>query len=105
MAKLAYANDQQIIDDAAQMLIEDHLRWSGSDRGLPSKDRAHVRGYIYSILMENDASRDSWNDLSEEDKEDARAFNSDMAKLLFKEAAEIADRKWLAAMTLLGINQ
>lgn len=102
MTKLTYTNDQQIINDAAQMLIESHLRWSGSTEGKPSRDCDSVYGMIYSALMD---STDSWESLSEDEKETTRCSNRIRAKVLFAEAAQIADSKWQAAMTLLGIEQ
>lgn len=102
MTKLTYTNDQQIINDAAQMLITAHLRWSGSTENMPSKDLDSVHGSIYSALMESEAM---WDEFSEDEKETTRCSNIIRTKVLFAEAAQIADRKWQAAMTLLGIEQ
>lgn len=104
MTKLTYINDQQIINDAAQMLIESHLRWSGSTEGKPSKDLDSVYGSVYSALMESEAYA-MWDEFSEDEKETTRCSNRIRAKVLFAEAAQIADSKWQAAMMLLGIEQ
>lgn len=99
--KLTYENDQQIIADAAQMLIQAHLSWSGSERNMPSNDRNAIGNAIYTACMEAHMTFDEWIESSQESRDliDARA------NLLFKKAKLLADRKWEAAMTLLGIEQ
>ena len=101
MTKLTYTNDQQIINDAAQMLIENHLHWSGSNEGMPSKDLNNVQGQVIYAYLEVSVTDEEWNDMDKVDqmllREQANAF--------FKQAAQLADRKWEAAMTLLGIEQ
>ena len=105
--KLTYINEQQIVGDAAQMLLEAHLRWSGSVEGIPSKDLDGVRGRVMDAYFEAKFSiRDyenmgEWEALSNEEQASERA----KAELLFVKAAHLADRKWEAAMTLLGIEQ
>ena len=98
---LAYENDQQIINDAAQMLLEAHLILSGSNEGMPSKDLANIHRQTARAFIEADFTEEEWEALSEEEQ----MFKNAKANLLFAKAAQLADRKWEAAMTLLGIEQ
>lgn len=101
MTELTYTNDQQIINDAAQMLITAHfVRISGAEHTM-SRYLESIHDSIYSALMESEAM---WDDFSDDEKETTRCSNRIRAKVLFAEAARIADRKWQAAMTLLGIE-
>ena len=99
--KLTYVNDQQVIADAAKMLIENHLHWSGSNESLPSNSRSGVECELFSAYVEANLFDFEWDDLGVEDK---RLYR-DRASLLFEKAAQLADRKWQAAMTLLGIER
>ena len=100
MKKLTYTNDQQIISDAAQMLLEAHLHWSSSEDGMPSKDLDGVRGMVMSAYLEANFTEEEWEAMSSEE----RATERVEPYHLFKQAAQLADRKWQAAMTLLGIE-
>lgn len=98
---LDYINDQQIIRDAAQMLIETHLQWSGSGKEVPSRDLDNIYGGIRLAYRKANATAEEWLAMSDADRDSVIAH----ASLLFEKAALMADRKWLAAMTLLGIEQ
>jgi hypothetical protein len=98
MTKLAYTNDQQIINDAAQMLIENHLHWSGSNEGMPSNDLGNVSGVMLDAYRRANIAVEEWKSMDEEMKRDFLA----KVELLYTKAAQLADRKWEAAMTLLG---
>ena len=98
MTKLAYINDQQIITDAAQMLIEKHLNWSGSKEGKPSKDLDHVLGDMLIAHREARFTVEEWREMDELERSEARLE----VFPLYEQALELADRKWEAAMTLLG---
>lgn len=101
MTKLAYIDNQQIVADAAQMLLESHLQWSGSQKDMPSRDIDYVQGQVINAFLEARFTVEEWNALSKEEQmlENAEACYA------FKQAARLADRKWEAAMTLLGIEQ
>lgn len=100
MTKLTYTNDQQIINDAAQMLIEAHLRWTNSGTEMPSKDLDYVRGSLSEAYLDAKFESGEWLTMSDAERD----FQKAIAACLFKKAAQIADRKWQAAMTLLGIE-
>ena len=96
--RLTCTDDQQIIADAAQKLIEAHLRWGNSNESEPSKGQENVRGEIYSAIIKRTGEADGWAGLD-------TGLAWQMAERLFEQAAQLADRKWAAAMTLLGIEQ
>ena len=98
---ITYTDNQQIIEDAAQMLIENHLQWSGSQKGKPSRDIDNVQGQVFTAYAESKLTYDEWDELDEHDQQLFR----DHADLLFEKAAHLADRKWEAFMTLLGFEQ
>lgn len=101
MTKLTYTSNQQLINDAAQMLLENHLHWSGSNEGMPSKDLNNVRGQVIEAYLSGSFTKEEWL----EKEETKQKFWIEMANGYFKDAAKLADRKWEAAMTLLGIEQ
>lgn len=101
MTELTYISDDQLIADAAQALLESHLRWSGSNEGMPSADRDYVQGAVIMAYRKATVSTEEWRGMSEEQQ----TFVNARANLLFVKAATLADRKWEAAMTLLGIEQ
>lgn len=99
MTKLTYTNDQQIINDAAQMLIEAHLSWSGSNKNMPSKDLDNVHSLVMEAYLDANFTDAEWDALG------VKGMLSEQKKAtkLFDEAAQLADRKWQAAMTLLSL--
>jgi len=99
MMKLTYTDDEQIVADAAKMLIKAHLDWSGSDETMPSRDRGCVQGMMFSAYFEAKFTDDEFNAMSDEEK----AFESAIIGGLYKEARIAADKKWEAAMTLLDL--
>lgn len=101
MTKLTYIDDQQLINDAARKLIELHLHWSGSNEDLPSRDIGRVRSEALDAYREGVTTFDKWLEMDEAQRDALDAC----ASLIFEKAATLADRKWLAAMTLLGIEQ
>ena len=98
MTKLTYTNDQQFINDAAQMLIEKHLSWSGSNENTPSNDLGNVRGEMLMAHREARFTVEEWRAMDEVERSEARLE----VFPLYEQALELADRKWNAAMTLLG---
>lgn len=99
--ELTYINDQQFVNDAATMLIESHLRWSNSTDNLPSWDHDNVRGDMLLAHREAHYTKEEWRAMDELRRAEARLE----VLPLYDEAALLADRKWMAAMTLLGIEQ
>lgn len=100
MTKLAYINDQQFVSDAAQALIKSHLSWSSSDRDMPSKDLSNVCSMMIDTYLEANYTIEQWQAFTEEQRANAVSVIRDC---MFAEAKKIADAKWAAAMTLLGI--
>ena len=98
---MKYINDEQIINDAAQMLIQKHLAWSGSDTECPSRDLDNVRGLVFQAYLKANFTPEEWNEKSEESKNLANAKVS----VIYREARQLADRKWQAAMLLLGMSE
>lgn len=100
MTKITYTNDQQLINDAAQMLLEEHLKWSGSNEGMPSRDRSHVEVLVLDAYLEGNYAIEEWEKMSIEE------WGCVVAKvdLLHEKAKQLADKKWEAAMTILGIE-
>lgn len=98
---MKYINDEQIINDAAQMLIQKHLAWSGSDTECPSRDLDNVRGLVFQAYREANFTPEEWNEKSDEGKKLVNA----KASVLYREARQIADRKWRAAMFMLGMSE
>ena len=101
MKKLTYTDDQQLINDAAQMLIEAHLRRTRSTMGSPREDIDNVRNRLLDARIDAVFTLAEWNEMGEAE----RLSFIDKCELLFEIAATLADRKWQAAMTLLGIEQ
>lgn len=95
---MKYINDEQIINEAAQMLIEKHMDWSGSHMSMPSRDNGGVHGYIVNAYLEANYTAAEWADASD----DERRFAEEQATVLYRQAKRLADKKWEAAMTLLG---
>lgn len=100
MTKITYINDQQFINDAADILIKEHLRWSGSNEGMPSRDCSLVSVLVHDAYLEGNYTIEEWDKMSMEEREPV----GDKVALLFENAKLIADKKWEAAMTLLGIE-
>lgn len=101
MKKLTYTDDQQIINDAAQMLIESNLDWSGSLKNMPSKDLNGVSSMMMDAILEAKYTYEEWDALTKPERE----LEELEVHAMFKKAAQIADRKWEAAKTLLGIEE
>ena len=99
MKKLTYINDQQIVDDAAQMLLKSHLQWSGSAEKMPSRDLDNIGGAIWQAYIEANYTVEEWDALSNEEK----MMENEEASLLCKKAKQLADQRWEAVITLLGI--
>ena len=99
--KLTYKNDQQLVNDAARLIIENHLHWSNSNESSPSKGQENVRGQVFEAYRKAQYSIEEWSAMSDARKE----LEAILAGDLFEQAAQLADRKWEAAMTLLGIEQ
>lgn len=100
MTKLTYINDEQLINDAAQMLIADHLSWSGSDDGMPSRDLGNVGSKVGHAYLEAKYTVEEWQNESKEEQD----FVEAEANALYKRAKKLADKKWEAAMLLLGME-
>lgn len=93
--EIKYENDAQIVEDAATKFLETHLQWSNSLDSKPSENK-NVKTDILMALVD---AAGRWENVTEEDKEQMTA----KAEELFAEASKIADGKWEAMMTLLGI--
>lgn len=101
MTKLTYANDKQIIDDAAALLVKEHLSWSDSDREMPSRDLGNVRGELVGAYMDAELGDKAQDEVTE----DEIRFAKERANTLFRSACRAADEKWTAAKILLGIDE
>lgn len=101
MKNLTYVNDQQLIEDAAHLLIETHLSWTGSGEGLPSDDRARIDCEMIKAFRKARFTSEEWKNMDEVERGEFRLG----ILPLYEQAAALADRKWLAAMTLLGIER
>lgn len=100
--KLVYINDQQLLEDAVRALIESHLSWTGSNESFPSRDLGNVGPAMARAWVKAHYAAEEWRDLSEDRQ---RWVEETEILPLYKQAAKLADRKWEAAMTLLGIEQ
>lgn len=100
MEKLTYTTEEQIINDAAQMLIKSQLRWSNSLDSMPSSDSSHVYGMMMDAILESKYTPEEWHALTKSEQVHQECEVRDM----FEKAAKLADRKWEAAMVLLGLE-
>ena len=102
MTNLTYTSEQQLINDAAQMLLINHLHWSNSNEGMPSDDRDGVMCEVKeAYLSYTFPNIEEWEALSSLEQR----IEIDEAVCIFRQAAILADRKWEAAMLLIGIEQ
>lgn len=99
MKKLTYTEEQQIVRHGAQMLLEKHLAWSGSHESIPSRDLGGVRGHLVTAYLKERYTVEEWDEASDEE----RRVAEEQADFLYTMAAQLADRKWEAAITLLSI--
>ena len=99
MQKLTYTNDDQFVKDAMTMLVKAHIRWSNTDKNMPSEDLDNVRGQMIEAYREAHFTVWDWLDTAEELREefDGRAIS------LFHLAAELADIRWSTALRVLGL--
>lgn len=102
MTELTYTNDQQIINDAAQMILAEHLDWSGTLRRKPSEIHSIVRRRIFDAYAESVIDNNEFWGLEDEARKEMRNAFDEKADELYAEAQEIADKKWEAAKVLLG---
>lgn len=100
MEKLTYTTEEQIINDAAQMLIKSHLKWSNSLAFMPSFRLSNVYSMMMDAILESKYTQEEWLALTESEQAQQEHEVREMAE----KAAKIADRKWEAAMVLLGIE-
>lgn len=87
------------ITNPAKVLIEDHLAWSGSDKGMPSRDMGNVRGAFISACREVSYTVDEWSLLSKDEQDERFAYWSGK----FDDAVAEADRKWEAVKVMLDL--
>lgn len=99
MTKLTYTNDQQFVNDAAQALLKAHLSWSGSHEGMPSKDHDNIGNQMGRAYLKAHFSCEEWAEMSEQSQKLVEA----QAQSLYKQAKQLADKKWEAAMLLLNL--
>lgn len=111
MTKLTYTNDQQLVNDAAQMLIMTHLDYSGSYKSLPGKRSGLVSLEVYDAcsahleIAQEELSGKSYREFTESTRAILDDAAKEMSAEIVEKAATLADRKWEAVMTLLGIEQ
>lgn len=105
MKELTYTSDEQIVADAAKKLLESHLCWSGCFGTLPSRDIDGVRGELIFAYRKATIPFAMLGSMSADQRDENWEEIGHHARLLFEKAAFLADRKWIAAMTLLGIEQ
>ncbi len=92
-------NYEQLINDAVKALIKDHLAWSGSDKGMPSRDMGNIRGLFIDACREERFTVDEWNSLLEEEQEGFFGYWNRK----FDGVAAEADRKWEAVKVMLDL--
>lgn len=95
--KLTYTNNDNFIEDAATLLIEKFLNLSNSTEGNPSD--CSVRGEVFDAVIRVKYTTEEWNEL---DKPYQR-FEELNVDAMANHAARIADEKWEAVKTLLGL--
>lgn len=100
MEKLTYTTEEQIINDAAQMLIKSHLKWSNSLNFLPSFRLSNVYSMMMDAILESKYTPEEWRALTESEQ----AQQEREVREIAEKAAKLADSKWEAAMVLLGIE-
>ena len=99
MEKLIYKNDEQLINDAVKMLIENHLAWSGSDKEMPSRDLGNVKENFMNAYWDDKFTADEWRAMTQDEhKEYFKLWASQ-----FDKAAAEADRKWEAVKVMLDL--
>lgn len=97
---MEYINDEQIVNDAAKYALERHIQYSNSlddkpsDNWLPSVECEVLSAYIKATITWK-----KYEELSEEKKAEIQEWAVHIAL----EATDIADMKWEAAKTLLGL--
>lgn len=97
--KLTYTNEEQFINDIAQFLIEAHLNWSNSVDGMPSKDHDNVKGTAIYAYIDSEMTPEEYCELSDTEQQ----YWQEKGIAFYKLGAQIADKKWEAVKTLLGI--
>lgn len=65
MEKLTYTTEEQIINDAAQMLIKSHLKWSNSLNFMPSSRLSNVYSMMMDAILESKYTPEEWRALTE----------------------------------------
>lgn len=100
MQKLTYTSDKQIINDAAKMLLKVHLEWSNSLDSMPHDKSSRVDGAMTNAIFSAKYTPEEWQALPEYEKVKQERKIQEM----FGKAVEIADRKWKAAMAVLGFG-
>lgn len=99
---LRFETEKQFIEDMASALIKNHLGWSGSDEGMPSKsDDGQVSGPAWAAYSRSCFDGRAVKDVTEDEAK--FVYETEFTPMV-KEAGRVADKKWLAAMTLLGIE-
>lgn len=99
MKKLTYRNEDQLHNDAVKMLLERHLSWSGSNESMPSRDLDNVRGQFLHAHIYADFTKDEWDALSKEKREEyAKNIN-----VRFDLVAAESDIKWTGVKFMLGL--
>lgn len=102
MNELTYTNDQQIINDAAQMILAEHLDWSGTLRRKPSEVHSIVLNRIFDAYAESIIDPDEFDELDHDTRKEMYISFDSKSRELYAEAQAIADMKWEAAKVLLG---
>lgn len=97
MKKINY--DEKPIENAVKELIKTHLAWSGSDKGMPSRDLDNVRGRFTDACREECYTVDEWDLMSEDEQDECLAYWDRK----FDGAAAVADRKWEAVKVMLDL--
>lgn len=102
MTKLTYTNDQQIINDVAQFILEEHLDWSGTLRRNPSEVHGIALNRIFDAYAESIIDPDEFDELDRDTRKEMRKSFESKSRELYAQAQAIADKKWEAAKVLLG---
>lgn len=100
MEELKYINDDQIVEDAAKIALERHLQYSNSLDDKPSETPSiNVRAGIILAYTRATYTQEERCELTDARKNEIAAWSVSLAD----KALKLADKKWEAARTLLGI--
>lgn len=90
---------EKLINNPVKALIENHLKWSGSDKTMPSRDMNGLRGFFTTACIEERYTEDEWELMNKNEQDEIFAYWNSK----FDDAAAEADRKWEAVKVILDL--